>query len=50
MDGGIINTGTIAISVAAIPVCVYLMAINENETPRKGPKNEPRAIRFIAVL
>jgi len=33
--GGMINIGTIAISVEATPVLAYLTAIREKETPRR---------------
>ncbi len=32
------------IMVEAMPVAVYCTARREKETPRKGPKNAPRAI------
>jgi len=46
--GGMISTGTIAMMVAAIPARVCCTANSENETPRKGPKMEPRVIRCMA--
>lgn len=45
-------TGLMDIIVDAIPTCVYFTAINENDTPRKGPKTEPEntpAIAFLSV-
>jgi len=50
MAGGMINTGTMAIKVAAIPACVFCMASRENDTPRNGPKTDPRVILFIAEV
>ena len=47
MEGGMINTGTMAMMVDAMPVLVYLIARSEKETPRKGPKNEPVVIPII---
>lgn len=47
--GGMIKTGTMAIIVDATPVVVYLMANNENDTPRNGPKKAPIEIRTIAA-
>jgi len=49
-EGAIIKTGVIDINVAAIPACVCCTASSENETPRNGPKNAPRVIRFIAGI
>ena len=49
-EKGIIRTGTMLMIVAAIPEEVYLTASNENDTPRKGPKNAPMVRLFIAGL
>ena len=46
--GAMIRTGTIAMMVDAIPVWVWATARSEKETPRKGPKKDPRAILCIA--
>ena len=45
-----ISTGTRAMIVEATPACVYLTATSENDTPRNGPKNAPRAVAFIPAL
>ncbi len=50
MAGGMISTGTMDIMVAAMPVLVYWIAINERETPRKGPKKEPMLSWVMAAL
>ena len=42
-----IRIGTMAMMVAAMPVSVYFTARRENEMPRKGPKNDPRAMTRI---
>lgn len=47
--GAIINTGTIAIIVDAIPVSVFATASNENDTPKKGPKKEPVVMPIMAL-
>ena len=45
MAGGISRTGTSAMMVLAIPVVVYLTAMREKDTPRKGPKKDPEVTK-----
>ena len=46
---GINIMGTIDIMVAAMPTAVYLIAIRENDTPRKGPKTAPIVVNVMAL-
>ncbi len=40
-SGKIMNTGTMAMMVEAIPTSMRLRATMESDTPRKGPKKAP---------
>ena len=46
--GGMMSTGTMAMMVAAMPARVFWTASKEKETPRKGPKRDPREIIRMA--
>ena len=49
-EGKSIKTGTVAISVEAIPNVVNLKATIPSDTPRNGPKKEPMSKAFDAFL
>lgn len=48
--GGIINIGTVAMIVDAIPVAVNLIEYRDMDTLRNGPKNDPMVMLVMPFL